>query len=294
MSTKHANKPIKVLYRSLLYVMPRNRLGDNVIAFFRFVAAHRRFPTRRMVFNDVLYRIKTTSEIIDPLRVFVTDKEYLRIYVKAKVGDSFNVPAYAVLRSMQEVLAYTFPDDCYIKPSHLSGTVLLRRAGDAIDFLLIRRWFVENYYLRGREANYKSLSPKVIVEPFIFGRADVSDYKLFCWRGEVKLIQVDIDRHTFHSRKYYDVQWRELPFSIIYPRSSHIIPKPSNLSQMVDIAEKLSAPFSFVRVDLYTDGERCLVGEITHCSENASGNFLPKHAEEEVSRWLFSLRATTT
>jgi hypothetical protein len=40
-----------------------------------------------------------------------------------------------------------------IKPTHLSGTVILRRDGEALDFDEIESWFDKNYYRSSREAN---------------------------------------------------------------------------------------------------------------------------------------------
>ena len=53
------------------------------------------------------------------------------------------------------------------------------------------------------------------------------------------------------------------------------------------MARALSAPFSFVRIDLYTDGQRVLVGEITNCSANAGAPFLPRTAEQQASKLMF-------
>jgi hypothetical protein len=38
---------------------------------------------------------------------------------------------------------------------------------------------------------------------------------------------------------------------------------------------------------LYSDGKQLLVGEITHCADNADGGFSPKAAEATVSDYLF-------
>ena len=87
-----------------------------------------------MTFNDVLYRIKTTDEILDPLRVFVTDKEFVKLYVKAVIGDEYNVPTLAVLRSIDEVRAYSFPPQCCIKATHSCDKVIVRRDSGPIDY----------------------------------------------------------------------------------------------------------------------------------------------------------------
>jgi hypothetical protein len=252
-----------------------------------FLRAHGRLPTNKLLFNDILYKIKTTDEITDPLRVFVSDKEFVKLYVKATVGDQFNVPTIKVLRSMDEVRSYQFPSDCCIKPTHMSGKVILRKQNSPVDFEEIDTWFKSTHYLVNREANYKTLKPKVIVEPLIFDSDDLMDYKIFCYEGRSKLIQVDVDRHIEHARKFYDTSWNELPFSLLYPRSTRRVEKPGNLDEMLSVASSLSCHFNFVRVDLYSNGEKCLVGEITNCHGNAWESFMPKSGEKLASDMIF-------
>ena len=68
----------------LAKVLPKNKLGDNVIFYISFLETHHRFPLpKRRLINDELYRIKKSTEIESPLRVFTTDKEYVKEYVKA-------------------------------------------------------------------------------------------------------------------------------------------------------------------------------------------------------------------
>jgi len=275
----------KTLYRLLLRCIPENRYGDNFIAYITFLRAHRRPPSDKLLFNDVLYKIKTTDEIMDPMRVFVSDKEFVKLFVKSVSGDQYNVPTIKVLHTMEEVNGYPFPSDCCIKPTHLSGEVILRKQNDPIDFEKINRWFKSSYYHTNREANYKTLKPKVIVEPLIFGSDNLSDYKIFCYMGKPKLIQVDIDRYIEHTEKFYDPEWNEMPFSIHFPRSADKqIEKPKNLDTMLEVASSLSSYFNFVRVDLYSNDAECLVGEITNCPGGATGFVENLYSNGKVSR----------
>src|SRR5262245_35832514 len=54
-------------------VLPHNRFGDNLYHRLLFLSKHKRLPGDEMLWNDVLYRLKTTDEILNPLRVFVSD-----------------------------------------------------------------------------------------------------------------------------------------------------------------------------------------------------------------------------
>jgi hypothetical protein len=127
----------------------------------------------------------------------------------------------------------------------------------------------------------------VIVEPLLFGSSNVEDYKIFCVDGAPRIIQVDVDRYVGHKRKYFDADWTEQDFSIKYPRTDKILPRPSNLAEMLAVAARLSGDLWFVRVDLYSDGEKIYVGELTHCADNADGRFMPRAAEEIMSARLF-------
>jgi hypothetical protein len=275
------------VYRSFLRSLPENRTGDRLVAWIQFFRFHKRFPSNAMRYNDVLHRIKTSDEILDPLRVFVSDKELMKLYVAAVAGERYAVPTLGVIRSAEAVDTYDFPAQCCIKATHTSGRVILRKNGEPIDRDEIKRWFRLNYYRVGREANYKSLKPKAIVEPLLFGSLNVQDYKIFCVNGQPRLIQVDVDRYIEHKRKYFDADWNEQEFSIKYPRTDKIIPRPTNLEEMLDVASRLSASFWFVRIDLYSNDKEVYVGEITHCADNADGRFMPPTAERRVSDLLF-------
>lgn len=263
---------LKVFYRLFLRLIPNGRPFDHFIAFINFVRMHRRVPGKKMLFNDVLYRIKTSDEIIDPLRVFVSDKEFVKLYVKAVAGDQYNVPTIQVINTVDELKAFDFPADCCIKPTHMSGKVILRKQGIPVDYREIESWLKYRYYNHtAREINYKTLKPKVIVEPLIFGSSNPTDYKIFCYKGKPRLIQLDLDRYIEHTEKFFDPEWNEMPFSIHYPRSRRAVEKPQNLDTMLKVAAQLSSHFNFVRVDLYSNGEECMVGEITNCPGGATG-----------------------
>jgi hypothetical protein len=268
-------------------MIPENRFGDRLFAFIDFAVRHRRLPTNSRTFNDVLYRIKTTDEILNPLRVFVSDKEFAKTYVKAVVGDEYVVPTIDVIRNAEAVENYDFPSDCCIKPTHASGMVVLRRNNAPIDRAEIQSWFNLNYYKCGREANYKTLQPKIMVEPLVFDNDNIEDYRFFCLDGNVKLIFMDIGKYTDYTRIVLDPDWNPKKFSIGYPRSKTVPARPGNLEEMLEVARRLSSGFGFVRVDMYSNGKTCYVCEITNCHARASQRFIPLAGEREASALIF-------
>lgn len=287
MRTTIANGTFDASIRLVKRILPKNYLGDRATSFLTFVQYNGRLPkTRHGELNDALYAIKTTGEIRNPLRVFVSDKEYLKVFVKATVGDKYNVPTTGVLSSHEEAVLYQYPENCVIKPTHMSGEVMFRRDGNPIDFEKIDLWLRTNYYNWTREANYKSLKPKIIVEPYIFGENGPEDYKIFCVNGVPRIMWVDGGRETDPWRNIYTPDWEPLPASILHPRGE-ALPKPDNLEEMLEVAAKLSKDFSLIRVDLYSNGKTVLVGELTNCSGDARSRVEPKKYRPEFTELLF-------
>ena len=97
---------------------------------------------------------------------------------------------------------YNFPSECCIKPTHLSGEFILKVQDTKINYEKIKKWFSMNYYYRSREANYKFLKPKVIVETLVFNDSNIRDYRIFCYKGKAKLILVDcMPKHSSQTHR---------------------------------------------------------------------------------------------
>ena len=277
----------KSFYRSAIRAFPKKRNGDYIFSLAEFLRVHRRFPSNENRLSDYLFRLKTGDTAYNPLRAYISDKEFVNDYVRSKVGDKFNVPTIAVLHNFEEARSFAYPKRCCIKPTHLSGIVILRENGEDIDLNRIKYWFDRNHYNIGREKNYRFLNPKIIVEPLIFDSTQNEDLKFFCYRGKVKLIQVDVDRQNFHRRIYFDRNWNRQDFSILKPLYEGTYQKPRSLDKMIGLADKLSEAFEFIRVDLYAKADEIFVGELTNWPENGNTVFSPRQAEEMASDILF-------
>jgi hypothetical protein len=266
---------------------PYTREGDYCFSLINFIALHQRMPrTQRGHLADALFHILTTDEILDPLRVFVSDKEYLKDFVKARIGDQYNVPTLGVIDSVEDVDGFDFPENCVIKPTHMSGQVIYRKIGSELDKEHIKKWLLSNFYPVLREANYKYLRPRVIVEPFIFDSDNNTDYKIFCLHGRPLLIYVINDRKGNRTDNIYTSDWGYLPYSL-KGKPGPVRPRPESLDLMLEIATNLSADFNFVRIDLYSDGRKVLVGEITNCTQASRCKINPPDGEEIIAGILF-------
>jgi hypothetical protein len=270
--------------------LPRNRAGDFLHALARFYYEHHRLPrSGSLLFNDMMFAVLVGPDLGRPERMRITDKELVKGFIAERVGDDLNVPTIAVLRSPEKAAAFDYPGRCVIKPTHSSGRWIIRRDGEPVDRARIAGWFAEDYYRVHRERNYRALRPKVIVEEFALGTPDPDNVKAYCVDGEPRLFHLNVDMHGRDRKSYYDGGWVQQPFVIDdHPRID--IPRPANLDRLVEVARRLSAGFPFLRVDMYSDGDRMAVGELTNCSGAALGVFHPREGEEIASSILWPER----
>ena len=108
-------------------------------------------------------------------------------------------------------------------------------------------------------------------------------------KNKPKLIMVDCEPKSklqIKKRTFFNLNWNEQDYNLKYNRED--VPKPSNLKQMISVAEKICSNFDFIRVDIFTDGTKCLVGEITNIHANASQRFIPLSGEKTASETIFN------
>ena len=265
-------------------LLPKTPWGDRVLGRYRFFRRLGRFPENPPVrFNDHLFALKASGMGYDPLVQYLTDKEYAKHYVSSVVGGAYTTETYRILRDTEELRSYV-PDrfPCILKPTHSSGqAAICADPSVSLDREALGRWLSIDYYSRSREQNYRHLIPKIIVEEFFSkdGKTVPDDYKVFCFRGVPKLIQVDSGRFSRHTRNLYDTSWNRLAVTYVHPDRTEDDPKPALLGEMLDVARELSAPFPFVRVDMYSTETEMRVGELTFFPESASGLLRPAEAE---------------
>jgi hypothetical protein len=242
-----------------------------------------------MLFNEHLMRLKWDGSLLDPLRQYVTDKEYVKDYVAGVVGAGHVVKTYAILKSFEEVENFRWRDfPCVVKPTHMSGEVrICVNKRQAVERQILRKWLSINYYKISREANYRYLQPKIIVEEFcsVNGRTPPADYKIFCFNGTPLIIQVDRGRFQTHTRNFYDTSWRRLHIAVKYPNRPEDDTQPVTLGMMLDVASRLSRRFDAIRVDMYAVSDQVKVGELTSCHGSAGERVQPANAEH----WLGDL-----
>lgn len=277
----------KSLIDVFIRVAPETRFFDKLLSHAQFLQKHRRLACRKNSLNDAILAVKASDEVLDPLRVMTTDKELAKSFLSSRVDACRILPTLAILKTAEDVRSFAFPERCVIKPTHMSGQVIRRHNGEPLDLDRISQWLEMNYYRVWREANYRDLEPKIIVEPFAFDQENPCEAKFFCFKGKVKIIKWTYDKTTNPHRMLYDRNWTALNASINYPLTTLKKERPANYDAMIAAVEQAAAPFGLVRVDVYTNDADFYLGEITHTSNNATLRFIPPDSERRISALIF-------
>lgn len=273
--------------RALAFALPETALGDRLYATLHFAYRQGRLPryARPRAFNDHLFRLRVGPESANPLRRLASDKHLVKSYIEDSVGPQYVVPTLALLSSAEEIARFKPPArPCVIKPTHASGRVLLLQSPDTpIDKDQLKAWLRTDYYRRSRERSYRGLEKRLIVEEIFSddGRSASSDYKVFCFGGEAKMIQAISGRFSKMRRGFFTPDWRRLPFHWVYDFADDF-PCPPFLEEMLEVSRQVSKPFSFIRVDFICARGKIKIGELTNCPESACGRFFPRSADDEL------------
>ena len=222
----------------------------------------------------------------------LVDKYEAKKFVNQKVGDRYVIPTFKLYDSADEINLEDLPAKFALKATHGSGWNQIHLSHDNITTEQLRsyfrKWLSKSYYLYSKEWPYKNVKPRVLCEELIFNKDNSlpEDYKFFVFNGKVKLIQVDHDRFSNHTRSFYDREWKKKPFSIGYRICDYEIAQPKKFKEMILVAEKLAEDFTFLRVDLYNINGIIKVGELTFFPGNGLEQFTDPEWDLELGTML--------
>ncbi len=259
----------KCLYRqtrSVLYALIPTKFWLRYMWYKKF---HKPLNIKEpKTYNEKLQYLKVYGD--SELARLCSDKYAVRSYIKEKIGTKYLNELITVYDDAQAFDFASLPNQCVIKATHDSGSVLViedKRQFDEVAYKQLQSIFCNmhiNYAHRTKEWVYAKLKPRIIVERYMDGgKEGLYDYKLFCFGSEVKMIQVDMDRFGEHKRNFYTPEWERIDLEIEYPSSELNPPKPKQLDEMLKLTEILARPFVHVRVDWYIFRDQLIFGEMT-------------------------------
>ena len=278
----------KVFFSVITKISPQFKMLNN----YRYL--HGNFPNliNPKTFNEKIIRAMLFDRN-EQLTLFA-DKYLVREYIKNVLGGTEHLTRiYAVTDNIKTFDFSRLPKEFVMKANHLSGSgvkIVKDISSENLNEMvqLADEWMNKNHYEKYFEWAYKNIKPLIFFEEVLQYDGDIADdFKIFCFNGEPKFMQVDRGRFTGHHRNFYDMDLNILPFKIAgevdnFNEKLNI----RNFNKMIDIAKKLSAGTKFLRVDLYNIDGRIIFGELTNYPSAGFAKYEPVEWDLKIGSYI--------
>ena len=219
----------------------------------------------------------------------LSDKFAVREYVRECGLESILNTLYGVWDDAEAIDFDSLPQQFILKATHGSGDGFVVEDKRQLDVQEVRRVFrqtlKETYGLAEGNLHYSHITPRIIAEELLVNdewsarySTSLIDYKFWCFNGRAHYILICTNRTGTNKSELmtYDTSWNPHPEYCVF--NGHYlqgkpIPPPPNLNEMLQVSERLAAPFPVVRVDLYNLNGRILFGEMTFTSLGGFMNY---------------------
>lgn len=243
-------------------------------------------------FNEKLQWLKLYDR--KPIYTIMVDKYEAKQYVADIIGEEYIIPTLGVWDHFDDIDFEVLPEQFVLKCTHDSGGVVICKNKNELDKTTtkgkIEKCLKTNFYWNGREWPYKNVKPRIIAEKYMEDPnvGELRDYKFFCFGGQAKCFKVDFDRFVSHHANYYDINKNMLDFgeTICMPAFDKLIDFPETIDKMRELAERLSASSSFLRVDFYDVKGNVYFGELTFYPASGFGEFTSDEWDIKLGEWI--------
>lgn len=224
--------------------------------------------------NEKILWLKLHTYYKNPLITQCSDKYAVREYVKQQgCGEILN-ELYGVWDDPDAIPFDELPDKFVLKSNYFYHMNLVVTDKKRLDIpatrQLLRKWMHDNGHLKCAEMQYADIQKKIIAEKFIETSDGLApaDYKIYCCNGKPTYVMVCVGREQDKQPKFYyfDVKGqlqREMTTDGLQAPADFHYEIPDSWDKMIAYAEKLSAPFPFVRTDFYLENGKVIFGELT-------------------------------
>ena len=219
-------------------------------------------------FNEKLQWIKLYDRKKEYIRY--VDKYAVREYISNTIGEDYLIPLLGVWDRAEDIDFSSLPNQFVLKCTHDSGSVVFCKdkttfnTEKAIESL--NKHLHKSGYIHGREWPYKHVPRKIIAEKYMVDESgtELKDYKVLCFNGIPKLIELHRGRYGAHTQDFYDVNWERTKITQAgLSMAENTYPKPEAFNDMIQFSQKLSQGIPHVRVDWYSINGKLFFGELT-------------------------------
>lgn len=276
---------LKRIYRNLLRIVP-TKLALYIIYFRGY---HKLLNLKNPKYwGEKIQWLKLYGGL-EELSEYV-DKYKVRDYVSKTIGSNYLNELYGVYDSVNDINFEKMPLCYVLKSTNGSGTVIICNGKKKLDIKQVKntlkKWLKDDYWKEKKEKQYKNVKNRILVEEYLEDESgSLTDYKFYCFDGKVYYYGVFYDRYINKSIDFYDKEGNKLKNvkACNIQNSEKVESFDHRIKEMIEISEKLSKPFSCVRVDLYYVNNKIYFGELTFTDGAGSDPWNPIDFDIEIA-----------
>lgn len=261
---------------------------------YRFKMGHRLDLNHPKTFTEKLQWLKLYNRRPEYTRM--VDKYAVKEYVADIIGDEYIIPTLGVWNRPEDIDWDALPNQFVLKTTHGGGgggvvICMDKQSFNRAEAIAKLKQSMRSDIYRGlREWPYKNVPRRILAEKFMTpekGHQDLTDYKIYCFNGEPKLIMTAEGRFSGDKRfGYYDADWNTVDITWGAPRPDKSQPRPEHLPQMLEVAARLSRDLPHVRIDLYYVHGNVMFGEITMFDSSGLEAISPANMDEYLGNLI--------
>ncbi len=243
-------------------------------------------------FNEKIQWLKLYYHV--PLLTQLADKYAVRDYVSKKIGEQYLNELLGVYDDVSAVNFDKFPSQFVLKGTHGSSTNIIVKDKSKLNIdkakKELNKWMKHDQYKKvGFEWAYKNIKPRIICEAYLEEEKGegLIDYKFHCFNGIPKFVYFSVDKDTYKSYYFYDMNLEKAAFSKKLKTSveeKFVLPK--NFDKMTNLAKILADILPYVRVDFYTIKGEIIFGEMTFYPSDGRLDFYPDKYNKIIGDYL--------
>ena len=229
----------------------------------------------------------------NPIYTTMADKYAVKAFVADKIGERYVVPLLGVWDNPEQIDYNKLPQRFVLKATHGGGAldVVICKDKDKLDKEAVNKKLnksLNSDFWRMREYQYKDIPRRIIAEEYLEDETGMlTDYKVMCFSGVPRLIQVHRNRFTHQTQDIFDTNWNRVKiWQRGYPYTEDAVKKPVVLEEMLECSTKLSQGLPQVRVDWYVVNGRLYFGELTLTDSGGFSDWEPKEWDNKIADWI--------
>jgi hypothetical protein len=229
----------------------------------------------------------------DPLVIRGSDRVAVREMLKEKGLKTYLIPSYGVYDRFEDIPWKRLPKQFVIKCSHASGfnRIILDKKNANYQQLKrqFQRWLKTDYGLKTLERHYSPIPRKIIIEKYLGVETSLPiEYKIHVFHGQAKYLYVVTGRGADIRYTHLLSNWTPFPGAQFngWRSAEYPIVEPPQFQAMLQLAEKLAAPYPFVRVDLYNIEGKIYFSELTFTPAKGTLKLADDTIDTLMGGWL--------